>query len=89
MASFAHTYVLKCTDGEWYIGSTDDLRRRLRQHQKGWGGLTTAGQSPELVDYEACRSLAEARKREKQLKTGFGRDDLRRRLAFERFPPGD
>ena len=87
MNRFAYTYVLKCGDNEdWYIGSTDDLTRRIRQHENGWGGLTTAKERIDLIYFEACRSLAEARKREKQFKTGFGRAYLNRRLAFEMNP---
>src|SRR6266498_2615612 len=36
-----------------------------------------------LEYYEACRSELKARLREKQLKTGFGRPYLKRRLAEE------
>ncbi|MBL7114412.1 MAG: GIY-YIG nuclease family protein [Kiritimatiellae bacterium] len=82
--SFAYTYVLFLSNGEWYIGSTDDLHRRLKQHREKAGGRTTSMHGFELVYAEACRSLAEARKREKQLKTGYGRAYLNRRLAFER-----
>ena len=83
MSEFAYTYVLKLHDGSLYVGSTPDLNRRTEQHQAGRGGRTTAIHPGELIYYEACRSLAEARKREKQLKTGFGRGYLRKRLAFE------
>ncbi|MFC1461839.1 GIY-YIG nuclease family protein [Verrucomicrobiota bacterium] len=83
MSKFAYTYVLKLCDGSFYVGSTPDLNRRIDQHETGRGGRTTELQPGELIYYEACRSLAEARKREKQLKTGYGRAYLMRRLAFE------
>jgi putative endonuclease len=83
MNDFAYTYVLKLHDGSLYVGSTPDLHRRTDQHDSGRGGRTTGCQTSELIYYEACRSLAEARKREKQLKTGYGRAYLKRRLAFE------
>ncbi len=81
---FAYTYVLLLTNGDFYVGSTDDLRRRIGEHQTGHGGRTTHLNDGTLVYAEACRSLAEARQREKQLKTGYGRSYLNRRLAFER-----
>jgi predicted GIY-YIG superfamily endonuclease len=87
MTEFAYTYVLQMADGTRYIGSTPDLARRIEQHHCGEGGRTTRLQSGELIYYEACRSLDEARKREKQLKTGYGRAYLNRRLAFEKGNP--
>ena len=83
MEDFAYTYVLKLGDGSLYVGSTTDLARRMEQHKSGRGGRTTSLQPGELIYYEACRSLSEARKRERQLKTGYGRAYLKRRLAFE------
>ena len=82
--SFCYTYVLLCADGDWYIGSTDDLRRRVEEHSVGNAASTKARRPLELVYYEACRSIAAARQRERQLKTGFGRGYLNRRLDFEK-----
>ena len=81
---FSYTYVLRCADDYWYIGSTDNLRRRLAEHRAGKVTSTTNRRLLELVYYEACRSLAAARRRERELKTGFGRGYLNRRLAFEK-----
>jgi len=83
MKGFAFTYVLKCSDGNWYIGSTPDLQRRVAQHLAGESPNTRNRLPVELVYYEACRSLEAARSREKQLKTGFGRGYLKKRLGFE------
>ncbi len=83
MDGFAYTYVLKLSNGDWYIGSTDNLKRRMAAHKTSNGGRTTGIYEGELIYVEACRSLDEARKREKQLKTGYGRAYLNRRLAFE------
>jgi putative endonuclease len=73
VGEFAYTYVLRCADGDWYIGSTPDLRRRVQEHREGKVHNTRKRLPAELVYYEACRSLAGARARERQLKTGFGR----------------
>ena len=83
MTEFAYTYVLKCSDDGWYIGSTSNLQRRVAQHQAGECPNTRKRLPVELVYYEACRSLDAARNREKQLKTGFGRGYLKKRLGFE------
>lgn len=80
---FFYTYVLKCANADWYIGSTDDLKRRIQEHQDGKCRTTRAVLPVELVYYEACRTLQGAREREAQLKTGFGRGYLRRRLSSE------
>jgi putative endonuclease len=80
---FAYTYVLKCADGDMYTGSTDNLSRRIAAHEKGECRDTAKRLPLEMIYCEACRSLVAARLRERQLKTGFGRGYLRRRLAFE------
>lgn len=77
------TYVLKCADGEWYVGLTDDLETRLTQHQNGLVPATKYRVPVDLIYYEACRSRPSAAARELQLKTGFGRGYLKRRLAHE------
>ncbi|PZQ53205.1 GIY-YIG nuclease family protein [Novosphingobium sp. TCA1] len=28
-----HTYILRCRDGTYYVGRTDDLERRIAEHQ--------------------------------------------------------
>ncbi|PYJ85107.1 MAG: excinuclease ABC subunit C [Verrucomicrobia bacterium] len=76
-----YTYVLRCSDGNLYIGSTGNLRRRLVQHEAGRVPATAPRLPVTLEYYEACRSEGSARLREKQLKTGFGRAYLKRRLA--------
>jgi putative endonuclease len=80
--TFAYTYVLLCADGDLYIGSTDDLRRRLTQHTSGYVAATAPRRPVQLVYYEACLSLEAARAREKQLKTGYGRRYLHQRVAL-------
>ena len=81
--AFAYTYVLLCADGNWYIGSTDDLERRIDEHGQGRCQDTRKRLPAELVYYEVCRSLDAARARERQLKTGYGHGYLNKRLAFE------
>lgn len=77
---FYYTYVLRCADGILYVGFTSDLRERMKWHQAGKVQTTSVRLPVELVYYEACLSEAAAIAREKQLKTGFGRDYLKRRL---------
>ena len=77
---FFYTYVLKCSDGKLYIGSSSDLKRRISEHLLG-GVHSTKNRRPiTLLYYEACRSKKLAEKRERYFKTGFGRAFLHKRL---------
>jgi putative endonuclease len=63
-----YMYILKCTDGSFYTGSTWDLKRRLGEHQQGLGSRHTSRRLPvELVYYEAFVTIADAFAREKQV----------------------
>jgi len=77
-----YVYVLRSLkDKKLYVGHTNDLKRRLRDHNSGQGKTTKLRTPLRLVYYEACNILEDAVKREKQLKTGFGRAYLKRRLS--------
>ena len=64
-----YLYVLKSkADSELYIGSTNDLRRRLIEHNTG-KSLSTEFRRPfKLIYYEAYSAESDARRREHQLK---------------------
>jgi len=77
-----YTYVLlSIRDGRWYTGATGDLRARVEDHLKGRVESTRSRRPLRLIYYEACLSGADARRRERYLKTGKGKRYLRRRLA--------
>ena len=76
-----YTYVLRCNDDALYIGSARNLKQRVRQHTASQVQATAYRLPVSLVYYEACLSEHKAREREKQLKTGFGRAYLKRRLS--------
>lgn len=40
------TYILECSDGSYYVGSTDNLTRRLAEHQAGIGSKYTSRRLP-------------------------------------------
>jgi putative endonuclease len=76
------TYVLQSeTDGNWYTGSTGDLRKRLRLHTEGLVRSTASRRPLRLIYYEACLHRSDAFRRERFLKTGKGKRFLQRRLA--------
>ncbi len=41
-----HVYILRCSDGTYYVGHTDDLEHRIAQHQVGALGGYTAKRRP-------------------------------------------
>lgn len=55
-------------DGDLYIGSTNDLRERLKDHNAGKVFSTKLRRPLELIYYEAYKSEKDARKREHNLK---------------------
>lgn len=76
-----YTYVLLSNkDDKFYIGFTNDLRKRVEDHQKGKVDSTKGRRPFVLVYYEACLNEKDAIKREKYFKTGFGRRFLNNRL---------
>ena len=77
-------YVLENTnDSSWYIGQTDDLKRRLSQHNSGQGGRTTKMKPGpwKLIYAEAYCDKRDALGREKFLKGGSGRKYLNKQLV--------
>jgi putative endonuclease len=65
---------------KFYIGKTNDLKRRINEHKSGKTQTTERLLDWKLVYYEVCISRKDADERERQLKTGFGRGYLRKRL---------
>lgn len=64
-----YVYVLKSKkDRLNYIGSTNDLRKRLNEHNSGKSYSTMKRRPFEIVYYEAYKSEKDARYREKNLK---------------------
>lgn len=64
-----YTYILKCSDGTFYTGWTNDLEKRLKAHNEGKGAKYTKARRPvTLVYYECFFSKEEAMKREYEIK---------------------
>ena len=64
----AFTYILECSNGEYYVGSTANLQKRLHEHESGRGCDFTAAHLPvKLVYTEEYPTIDEAYKRERQL----------------------
>jgi len=63
-----HVYILQCSDGSYYVGSTRDLEKRIEQHATGAGASYTRSRRPvRLVFAEEYERVDEAFAREKQI----------------------
>ena len=63
-----YMYILECANGCYYTGSTNDLERRLEQHQNGNGANFTKKHLPvKLVYFEEFQRIDDAFYREKQV----------------------
>jgi len=77
-----YTYVLSSErDGHFYIGTTNDLRKRLKQHVLGRVTSTAYRRPLRLAYCEACHSVDDAYRRERYLKSGRGGRYLKQRLG--------
>lgn len=66
---YNYTYILKCRDGSLYTGWTNDLNKRVKDHNTGKGAKYTKTRGPvELIYYEAFRTKEEAMRREYAIK---------------------
>jgi len=62
-------YLLRCSNGAYYLGHTDNVSRRLKEHNAGCGAEYTKKYRPVgLVFKEPFESESAAIKREKQIK---------------------
>lgn len=74
--------LLSKKDNKTYLGSTDNINRRIDEHNKG-KTLSTKNRRPLILIYtEEFETLIEARNREKYLKSRKGRKELK--LIFDR-----
>ena len=77
-------YVLANPQGKTYVGQTVDLERRLAEHNDPtFHGTLHTKRHPglwRLVHFEEYATRKEAMRRERELKTGKGREWLRREL---------
>lgn len=76
-----YVYVLKSTHFDTiYIGSTNDLKNRLKSHNSGQSKHTSKYKPWEIVWYSAYKNKQLALNFEKYLKTASGKAFMRKRL---------
>ena len=61
-------YILLCSNSRFYIGSTNDLERRIREHNRGKTASTKHILPVQLVFRQEFESLTKARQIERKLK---------------------
>lgn len=62
-------YLLRCADGSFYAGSTNDLAAREARHNAGHGAKYTAGRRPVQIVYaEGFATQQDAMSREREFK---------------------
>jgi len=77
-------YVLKSRIKDFiYVGSTNDLIRRMREHDAGLVQSTKAYRPLVLVAYVAVATERKARELEKYFKTGSGKAVLKKRILTD------
>jgi putative endonuclease len=97
--SGGYLYMLKCSDGSYYVGSTRNLDARMSQHDAGNGSAYTSARMPvELVFAAEFDSVREAWEMERRVH-GWSRAKRQalitsdwnqiRRLASRAKQPGD
>lgn len=78
---YYYTYVLKSMkDLNYYVGYTHNIVNRVNEHNKG-NVKSTRNRTPlELVYWEGCLNQKDALKREKYLKTAWGKRYIKNRI---------
>ena len=67
-------------DRNFYVGHTVDLLKRMEHHNKGVVESTRNRRPLELIYYEACIKQKDALRRERYLKTAYGKRYIKNRL---------
>jgi putative endonuclease len=77
-----YVYILKSEkDKNLYTGYTSDLRKRFLEHESGEVKSTRHRRPLKLIYYEACISKEDAIRREKYLKTAWGKRYIKNRIC--------
>ena len=79
----SYVYILKDKNGRFYVGSTSDLDRRMKQHLNGRTQTTARMVGLKLVLIQKYETLAQARKVELRIKR-LKRKDYIERMVLEK-----
>jgi len=73
-------YVLKCANGDLYIGSCSDLKIRISRHKRGLVKSTKSKLPVKLVYLESYLNKKDAIRRERQVKQHKPKEDLKEQI---------
>jgi len=64
-----YVYIIECSDKTFYVGTTNNLEKRIAKHNAGKGAKYTRGRTPVKIQYNrSFESRSDACKHEYQLK---------------------
>jgi len=64
-----YVYILRCSDGSYYVGHTDNLEERMAEHDRGGVTVYTRKRRPLVLVFSAdFQTRQEALERERQIK---------------------
>ncbi len=75
-----YVYVLKSIEGYRYIGMSENVNKRLEQHNNKLVQSTKHGRNWNIIHIEKYSTRSAAVRRERWFKTGVGRDWLRKNI---------
>ncbi|HEX9836642.1 MAG TPA: GIY-YIG nuclease family protein [Alphaproteobacteria bacterium] len=75
-----YVYFLELRNGDIYVGSTNDLRRRIESHRCGRVTSTKAHLPVTMKSYVAVTAVRTARELERYFKSGSGKAFAKKRL---------
>lgn len=82
-----YVYIVECADRTFYTGITNDLERRVDEHNAGKGARYTRGRGPVAMRYHELqpdRSRASTRECEIKALSRQGKEELLAQAAIER-----
>ena len=76
-------YILQSEkDGRLYIGLTDNIERRPKEHNEGKSLATKPFRPYKIIYYEAFWDIKDAKARERFFKSGWGRRSIKKMLKY-------
>ena len=82
MGRYHYVYVLESEkDGEFYVGYTMDVQKRVQEHNDGQVRSTKWRLPMKLIYWEGCINRQDATRREKYLKTAWGKRYIKERVS--------
>ena len=81
MSEYHYVYILQSEkDNNFYVGYTNNIQRRIKEHNSG-KVFSTKNRIPlKLIYWEGCLNQSDATSREKYLKSAWGKRYLKNRL---------